>query len=128
MKHSYPSPCGVEKLIGKTLINVTKGKDNEKIVFHTSDDKIFRMFHEQDCCEAVSIEDITGDLQDLVGSPVILAEKVSSKDLPDKEDSYNDSYTWTFYRISTRKGGVVIRWYGSSNGYYSEEVDFEEIK
>ena len=39
----------------------------------------------------------------------------------------DDSFTWTFYRFATARGYVTIRWYGSSNGYYSEEVTFEEV-
>lgn len=76
--------------------------------------------------------DIAGDFQDLLGSPVLLAEEViSDNETPEgvkPQDQADDSFTWTFYKLSTIKGSVTIRWYGESNGYYSESVDFEKIK
>ena len=85
----------------------------------------FALYHSQDCCESVTVENITGDLKDLIGSPLTMAEEVTSKENPEgATKEYQDSFTWTFYKLATINGYVDIRWYGESNGYYSESVDF----
>ena len=109
-------------LVGQTLVSVEKITDDQ-ILFKTTDGKTYRMFHLQDCCESVTIEDINGDLNDLVDSKILKAEESSNRG----EVEHGDYCTWTFYHIRTMKGTVVIRWYGTSNGYYSEHADFEEI-
>lgn len=86
----------------------------------------FLFYHCQDCCETVSIEDICGDVDDLVGSPLLTAEEVSSDEFAADAPEHYESYTWTFYRFATAKGSVTVRWLGESNGYYSEGVDYEE--
>lgn len=103
---------------------------NDVLIFTTDTGRKFRFFHDQDCCESVSIEDICGDLNDLIGSPIVKAEEATSAENPQgvKASDYQDSFTWTFYHFSTAKGTVTVRWYGESNGYYSESVDFEEVK
>lgn len=109
-----------EDLQGRTLSKIVRL--NDEIHFHLTDDHYVRMYHEQDCCESVSIEDIAGDLGDLVGTPLLLVEEVSNEQ---DEDDYHE--TWTYYRFRTIKGSVDIRWYGTSNGYYSESIDIEIV-
>lgn len=107
-------------LLGKTLVAIDVAADRESISFLTEDGEQYLMFHVQDCCEVVNLEDVSGDIQDLVGSPILKAEVSTSE----KDHSWGDHTTWTYYLISTMKGDVSLRWYGSSNGYYSESVDF----
>jgi hypothetical protein len=111
------------ELVGKTLTYVDKVGD-EKLVFTTNEGEVYTLYHERECCEDVWIEDICGDLDDLLDAPIRVAEKTSNHD---GEPLYSeDSFTWTFYKLDTAKGGVTIRWYGQSNGYYSESVTFEK--
>jgi len=107
----------IKELLGKTLseINVT----DYEIYFRTNGNEAYKMLHFQDCCEDVSVEEFVGDIEDLINSPIMMAEEVSQLD----EDAWG-SGTWTFYKLGTIKGCVTIRWYGQSNGYYSESVSF----
>ncbi len=131
----------LKELIGKTVTEIRKTDD--EIYFNCSDGSEYKMWHNQNCCESVSIDDICGDLSDLENSPITMAEEVTNTssvtknydtdekkvegDWPDGiplPEYGSESYTWTFYKLATNKGSVTIRWYGSSNGYYSESVEF----
>ena len=112
----------VSILKGKILKDI-KIEGNENIFFIDEDAREYKMFHDYDCCENVYIEDICGDINNLIGSKIIMAEEIINRDLSPL-NKYDESYTWTFYKFATVKGYVTIRWYGESNGYYSEEVDF----
>lgn len=124
----YDKQVPFSDLVGKTLTEVKGSAGDDSMVFTTDTGEVFKMIHVQDCCESVSVDDIEGDLADLIGSPIVLAEESSNSD-PQKGQKVEDwcSFTWTFYRIATAKGFVVIRWYGESNGYYSESVTFAKV-
>jgi hypothetical protein len=126
----------ISELIGKTIIKFDVDDNQENIYIETSDGDRYRMNHSQDCCESVYIESIVGDIEDIVGSPILAAEEVVSHDdditvtvfrTLSETQSYDESFTWTFYKLATIKGSIDIRWYGSSNGYYSESVDFVSL-
>jgi len=119
----------LKDLIGKTITEIEGEKGDDCMRLKTSDGKEYIFEHFQDCCEGVDIEDVVGDLNDLIGEPLLEAEEVTHENenppgvaVP----QYQDSFTWTFYKLGTRKGSVTVRWYGSSNGYYSERVTFHE--
>lgn len=134
-----------EDLIGKTctsakLVHSPTGRPIA-LCIETDDGCQYSLEHEQDCCEAVWIEELEGDVESLVGSPILVAEEASnsyhsSEDHKILHTLHNrgplprsdESFTWTFYKLATVKGWVDIRFYGTSNGYYSESVSFLRIK
>ena len=107
-------------VIGKTCVKAT----DDRLEFN--DGSSLSFYHNQDCCEYVEVYDVCGDLGDLIGCPLLVAEEVES----DTPEEYNpahepESMTWTFYKFATIAGSVTIRWLGTSNGYYSERVDWD---
>ena len=110
---------------GRTITRVyglELGETDIYICFN--EDEYIKMYHQGECCEEVDLDDICGNI-DLEGAVFYeLVEKKSDVELEAKEE-YEESWTWTFYTIRTSKGYLDLRWYGSSNGYYSEEVDLE---
>lgn len=132
MMHQTNQIVDFASLVGMTLTRISKMEDSEDgdaLIFYADTGRVFFMYHMSDCCEHVYIESITGDLDDLIGSPITMAEESSNSDDPPLEKDWDDgSHTWTFYKLATIKGYVDIRWYGTSNGYYSENVDFIELE
>lgn len=113
----------IKDLIGVVLDAVTVSDDKDEILFLLNDGRKFKFHHYQDCCENVDVDDVSGDWDDIIGSPIIVAEeRTETGDLDDYE-----SYTWTFYTFRTLKGSVDVKWIGVSNGYYSESVDYHFV-
>ena len=110
------------ELVGLTLDSLRLNAD-DSIITITSGSRTFKMEHLQDCCESVYVESIVGDIDDVLNSPIVVAE-VSTQDV----DCKDGDEMWTFYKLDTVKGGITIRWNGQSNGWYSIEVDFREVK
>lgn len=117
----------IEQLVGMVMRDVSVGDEN--VVFESECGRRFLMWYEQDCCARCEMIDVSGDVADLVGAPIVSAFKVTSDADEAPSGHYeNDSMTWTFYKFATAKGYVTFRWFGSSNGYYSEEASFSETK
>lgn len=121
----------VSDLKGKILTEIKN--ESDELRFICQDGSEYLMYHSQSCCEDVFIDDIEGDLKDLIGSPLLQAEETSNEEFEKEyaesiEGKQQDSYTWTFYKFATIKSYVTIKWLGESNGYYSESVDFIKTK
>ena len=112
----------IEDLKGRILTKIDVNREENEILFEDLEGNKYKMYHYQSCCEEVYIEDICGDLNNLLNEPLIMAEEVT-----EEGNTEWGTYTWTFYKLATVKGYVTLRWYGTSNGYYSERVDLEKI-
>lgn len=110
-------PKTVEDLVGLVPINVAQCKDHDDgdMIRFTFLGMEAQLYHIQECCENVWVEDICGDLEDLVGVPILMATETTGEGPGDSE--------WTFYNFSTVKGDVTIRFNGESH-YYSLAVTF----
>lgn len=96
-------------------------KESDQIIFETVSGRKFSLSHTQDCCEKCYLEEVVGDINDLILNRINLAE-ISETD----EDE--ESVVYTFYKLHTIAGDVMFRWYSDKNTYYSTKVNFREIK
>ena len=112
------------ELQGKTLIEVRCSVDDGDVLWFVTDGGTYKMYHQEDCCEYVRLEDVVGSLVALFGAHITVAEETSKHAGPGKG---GESETWTFYKLQTPQGDVTLRWLGESNGYYSESVDIERM-
>ena len=119
----------MKEMLGKVMVSAVAKTDptcsvGDVLEFVDADGGKYIFYHEQDCCEHVRIEDVCGDLSDLIGSPILMADEESNAGRA-VTDPEHDCDTWTFYKFATIKGSVTVRWLGESNGYYSESVDYK---
>jgi len=134
---SKQKPFDVRIMRGLIMSEVTFEKSTrhwasfDQLIFKSTCGRTFRLG--TDDCSAPELIDIVGDLQDLVGHPLLQAESVQSKAKLSNRYKFSrkkaDTHTksmWTYYKFATIKGHVHLRWLGESD-YYSVEVDFVEL-
>ena len=68
----------INELVGKTLVRVELNDGRDVLEFETSDGNRYQLYHYQDCCESVWLEDVNGDFDDLIGSPLLVADEVTN--------------------------------------------------
>lgn len=119
----------INALIGKIITAVDGLRQySECVTFRCSDGSEYEFYHHPECCESVSLADFSGDEDDILNTEIIQAEESISTEPQNEEDKQRDSFTWCFYRITTAKGQLVLRFLGESNGYYGERMEFYQTK
>lgn len=93
-------------------------KGDDEIFFYCNDGKIYQMYHDQESGESVYIENIEGDIKNLIDTDILNIDVVTIS----KKEKYGTS-TKTTYKFETTKGLVTINWIGTSNGRSSESVE-----
>jgi len=131
-----PAVVQVDAIVGETFTDVVRGDECAPLLEASgrrydpqlilrNESRLYVFGHLQGCCETVYLEDVCGDLTDLVGSEILRAYEVSAHGETHGGDC---DETWTFYHLITAKGYVTLRFLGESNGYYSTEVDLIRIE
>ena len=121
----------IQELAGKKIVAidiVDDPKKDHEIRIEIEGGRVFRFYHNQDCCESVRIaapKDSDGSLLSLIGKEI--REVTQEEDRDDGADTDYDSWTKTTITFRTDSETVISRWIGESNGFYSEDVDLEEV-
>ena len=115
---------------GKTIQEI-RGckKHSDEVTIKFTDGSCLKFYHKQDCCETVLLEDFDITPEWLIDSKIIsIEERISrSEEGVNPLNDWAESYTWSFYVIKTSSSTMVLRWYGESNGWYSETVDIDYL-
>lgn len=112
--------CSFSDLTGKTIVSIDGLEDN-RVAIKTECGKTYQMYHQQDCCESVSLKEVYGNAANVIGTPIDYA----NSDTSDCSGRY-ESGTRTTFTLHTREGTLILIWEGYSNGYYGEGVGFYE--
>lgn len=115
---------------GKTIQEI-RGckKHSDEVTIKFTDGTCLKFYHQQDCCESVLLEDFDTEPEYLINTNIISIEEriYRSGEGMKPLSTCDQSYTWSFYVIKTSSITMVLRWYGESNGWYSETVDIDYL-
>lgn len=108
--------------IGRKIVSVYV--NSEMINLNFADGGYIQLYHEQDCCESVWLEnhkEVGEELKRMVGQTIRVFKERTTHSV----GGYSDSVTCTFYTIRTDMESCDFMFRGESNGYYSERVDID---
>jgi len=67
-----------ESLLGKIIVKIDCAEpQSDEITIYCDDGTAYVLNHEQECCECVYVEDIIGNIDDLLHTPITMADVVS---------------------------------------------------
>lgn len=122
-EYAFEYKCNMSVLKGKVIKSIHGlDKYSDLIIIETYDGDLLLMFHDQDCCENVWLEDFVYNGTIIGDSPTTFVPILVSEERTDSQDTDWGSQTYTYYTIASVFGQLDLRWLGESNGYYSEEV------
>jgi hypothetical protein len=122
-----------DELIGKRINGIFLANDSWALVFRTTQGEFMRWDTENDCCNSVWFNHITGvncvgegNVFDLLrGALVVRTEDKGWNDNRDAEDGY-EVIQDGFWTIHTDRGYIDIEVRNSHNGYYGGSVSFND--
>lgn len=121
----------IKILIGRTLTDIDIYRASEEMRLADTEGRRYRFYHQQEGDEKVTLHDFVGNMAHLLRSPLTQAEKVTIKDThpEDMKNGYaREGFTWTFYKLATKEGGVTLRWLGTSHGRHPADVSFAPVE
>lgn len=121
----------LENNVGRVPVDIVGAEEDSDEVFFVFNDggPVVKIYHCYDYGESVSINEVIGEPEDLIGYPLVVCDE-SDEEPTEEEKAQSDQLdrsTWTFYRFANHGGSLCLRWLGSSNGYYSEAVYIETL-
>lgn len=128
-------------LIGKSINGIFIGNDNWTIVFRTNEGKYFRYDTQNDCCNSVWINHISGvsligegNIFDIMAGVVVTGAEDKGWTENRFEEDGHEAVQDGFFTLHTERGYIDFEVRNSHNGYYGgsfdavTEVDLDSIK